>query len=154
GAPPESVSRLSFEEQGYDRDPDAAPLESAALAAPPTPAPQPPPAVPHAPVVPSTGLRSRLERHAPAGAPPPMWGSAAAAGAAPPPPRAGGVMPAPPAATPALATSASAAEPASAAPDGDSTRGKLARLNDAYEDWFGFRYCVFVAGRSLEALVP
>jgi 2-oxo-4-hydroxy-4-carboxy-5-ureidoimidazoline decarboxylase len=30
----------------------------------------------------------------------------------------------------------------------------LARLNDAYEARFGFRYCVFVAGRPLRALVP
>jgi len=39
-------------------------------------------------------------------------------------------------------------------PEGDPTRAKLDRLNAAYEDWFGFRYCVFVAGRSLEALIP
>jgi len=30
----------------------------------------------------------------------------------------------------------------------------LARLNVAYEDQFGFRYCVFVNGRSRAALVP
>jgi 2-oxo-4-hydroxy-4-carboxy--5-ureidoimidazoline (OHCU) decarboxylase len=30
----------------------------------------------------------------------------------------------------------------------------LAALNDAYEARFGFRYCVFVAGRPLAALVP
>ena len=30
----------------------------------------------------------------------------------------------------------------------------LATLNDAYEARFGFRYCVFVAGRPLAALVP
>jgi len=30
----------------------------------------------------------------------------------------------------------------------------LQRLNDAYEARFGFRYCVFVAGRPREALVP
>jgi len=30
----------------------------------------------------------------------------------------------------------------------------LERLNDAYEARFGFRYCVFVAGRSREALLP
>ncbi len=28
------------------------------------------------------------------------------------------------------------------------------RLNDAYEAWFGFRYCVFVAGRSRAELLP
>jgi 2-oxo-4-hydroxy-4-carboxy-5-ureidoimidazoline decarboxylase len=32
--------------------------------------------------------------------------------------------------------------------------GELARLNDAYEARFGFRYCVFVAGRPREALLP
>ena len=31
---------------------------------------------------------------------------------------------------------------------------ELERLNDAYEKRFGFRYCVFVAGRSREALLP
>ena len=31
---------------------------------------------------------------------------------------------------------------------------ELARRNDAYEARFGFRYCVFVAGRSREALLP
>ena len=31
---------------------------------------------------------------------------------------------------------------------------ELVRLNDAYEARFGFRYCVFVAGRSLAALLP
>ncbi len=30
----------------------------------------------------------------------------------------------------------------------------LKRLNDAYETTFGFRYCVFVAGRTREALLP
>jgi 2-oxo-4-hydroxy-4-carboxy--5-ureidoimidazoline (OHCU) decarboxylase len=41
--------------------------------------------------------------------------------------------------------------------DGHATRDlarTLARLNDAYEARFGFRYCVFVAGRSREALLP
>ncbi len=31
---------------------------------------------------------------------------------------------------------------------------ELARLNEAYEARFGFRYCVFVAGRSRAALLP
>jgi 2-oxo-4-hydroxy-4-carboxy--5-ureidoimidazoline (OHCU) decarboxylase len=31
---------------------------------------------------------------------------------------------------------------------------RLAALNDAYEARFGFRYCVFVAGRSREELIP
>ena len=32
--------------------------------------------------------------------------------------------------------------------------GELERLNRAYEDRFGFRFCVFVDGRSRAALVP
>jgi 2-oxo-4-hydroxy-4-carboxy-5-ureidoimidazoline decarboxylase len=31
---------------------------------------------------------------------------------------------------------------------------ELARLNAAYEARFGFRYCVFVAGRPRSALLP
>lgn len=31
---------------------------------------------------------------------------------------------------------------------------ELVRLNDAYEARFGFRYCVFVAGRPRDALLP
>jgi 2-oxo-4-hydroxy-4-carboxy--5-ureidoimidazoline (OHCU) decarboxylase len=31
---------------------------------------------------------------------------------------------------------------------------ELAQLNEAYEERFGFRYCVFVAGRPREALLP
>ena len=31
---------------------------------------------------------------------------------------------------------------------------ELERLNDAYEARFGFRYCVFVAGRPRAALLP
>jgi 2-oxo-4-hydroxy-4-carboxy--5-ureidoimidazoline (OHCU) decarboxylase len=58
----------------------------------------------------------------------PAWGSAASTGAAP-------IQPA-------------------GTPEGDTTRARLARLNDAYEDWFGFRYCVFVAGHPLETLIP
>jgi 2-oxo-4-hydroxy-4-carboxy-5-ureidoimidazoline decarboxylase len=38
--------------------------------------------------------------------------------------------------------------------DGDDLGGRLARLNDAYEERFGFRYCVFVAGRSRAELIP
>lgn len=67
GAPPATVSAMSFREQGYDRDPG-------------TPAP---------PVAQQASLASELER-----------------------------------------------------------------LNDAYEARFGFRYCVFVAGRPREALLP
>jgi 2-oxo-4-hydroxy-4-carboxy--5-ureidoimidazoline (OHCU) decarboxylase len=86
GAPPESVSELSYREQGYDRTPPG-------------------------------DAESR-----------PAWGSAGSAGAAPI--RAAGT------------------------PEGDTTRARLDRLNAAYEDWFGFRYCVFVAGHALEALIP
>lgn len=50
-------------------------------------------------------------------------------------------------------TGAAAVQPAGT-PEGDTTRARLDRLNAAYEDWFGFRYCVFVAGHSLEALIP
>ena len=44
-------------------------------------------------------------------------------------------------------------------PAGDAARtvdvaAELERLNDAYEARFGFRYCVFVAGRPREALLP
>jgi 2-oxo-4-hydroxy-4-carboxy-5-ureidoimidazoline decarboxylase len=37
--------------------------------------------------------------------------------------------------------------------DGASTEAELARLNTAYESRFGFRYCVFVAGRPRADLV-
>lgn len=42
------------------------------------------------------------------------------------------------------------------APDPGVARvaAELARLNTAYETRFGFRYCVFVAGRSRAALLP
>ncbi len=39
------------------------------------------------------------------------------------------------------------------APDVD-VAAELERLNDAYEARFGFRYCVFVAGRPRAALLP
>jgi 2-oxo-4-hydroxy-4-carboxy-5-ureidoimidazoline decarboxylase len=38
--------------------------------------------------------------------------------------------------------------------DDHDLANELARLNDAYEARFGFRYCVFVAGRSRAALLP
>jgi 2-oxo-4-hydroxy-4-carboxy-5-ureidoimidazoline decarboxylase len=55
-----------------------------------------------------------------------------------------------------------AAERAAGAPEAEEAeeteRGRvaseLARLNAAYEARFGFRYCVFVAGRSRAALLP
>ncbi len=105
GAPPESVSRLSFVEQGYDRGPAAEP--------------EPEPDPDHAAWPPPMSVGA-------AGTP--TWGSAGSTGAAP-------IRPA-------------------GTPEGDTTRAKLERLNAAYEDWFGFRYCVFVAGRSLETLIP
>jgi 2-oxo-4-hydroxy-4-carboxy-5-ureidoimidazoline decarboxylase len=37
---------------------------------------------------------------------------------------------------------------------GDAALDRLAALNAAYERAFGFRYCVFVAGRPLASLVP
>jgi 2-oxo-4-hydroxy-4-carboxy--5-ureidoimidazoline (OHCU) decarboxylase len=42
------------------------------------------------------------------------------------------------------------------APEADHARiaAELDRLNDAYEARFGFRYCVFVAGRSRAELLP
>ncbi len=51
---------------------------------------------------------------------------------------------------------AAAAETAGAAAETERARvdAELARLNAAYEARFGFRYCVFVAGRSRAALLP
>jgi 2-oxo-4-hydroxy-4-carboxy-5-ureidoimidazoline decarboxylase len=47
------------------------------------------------------------------------------------------------------------ARPAGPVPaDGTDVAAELARLNTAYEARFGFRYCVFVAGRPRAALVP
>ena len=43
---------------------------------------------------------------------------------------------------------------AAAAPDGIDVGAELDRLNAAYEARFGFRYCVFVAGRPRAALIP
>ena len=47
-------------------------------------------------------------------------------------------------------------EAAEVAADADRIRvaAELARLNAAYERRFGFRYCVFVAGRPRAALLP
>lgn len=51
-----------------------------------------------------------------------------------------------------------AGAPAEAIATADSERGRLAQelveLNAAYEATFGFRYCVFVAGRSRSELIP
>jgi 2-oxo-4-hydroxy-4-carboxy-5-ureidoimidazoline decarboxylase len=68
------------------------------------------------------------------------------------PPAAGGAAVRPPWGS-AASTGAAPIQEAGT-PEGDTTRAKLDRLNAAYEDWFGFRYCVFVAGHSLEALIP
>ena len=48
------------------------------------------------------------------------------------------------------------AESADAAAEAERGRvaAELARLNEAYERRFGFRYCVFVAGRPRAALLP
>jgi OHCU decarboxylase len=45
------------------------------------------------------------------------------------------------------------ADPAPVAEPTD-VAAELEQLNDAYEARFGFRYCVFVAGRTREALLP
>jgi 2-oxo-4-hydroxy-4-carboxy-5-ureidoimidazoline decarboxylase len=49
-----------------------------------------------------------------------------------------------------------AAEAAQQAADAEAARvaAELARLNTTYEERFGFRYCVFVAGRPRAALLP
>jgi 2-oxo-4-hydroxy-4-carboxy--5-ureidoimidazoline (OHCU) decarboxylase len=39
-------------------------------------------------------------------------------------------------------------------PEATTVAIRLEQLNDAYEARFGFRYCVFVAGRSRAALLP
>jgi 2-oxo-4-hydroxy-4-carboxy--5-ureidoimidazoline (OHCU) decarboxylase len=51
------------------------------------------------------------------------------------------------------AAAALRAEPARD-PIRDPIRDRLAELNAAYEARFGFRYCVFVAGRPLAELIP
>ncbi|TME82616.1 MAG: hypothetical protein E6I45_05745 [Chloroflexi bacterium] len=43
---------------------------------------------------------------------------------------------------------------AAAEEDRRETDGRLARLNTAYEQRFGFRFCVFVAGRPRAELLP
>jgi 2-oxo-4-hydroxy-4-carboxy--5-ureidoimidazoline (OHCU) decarboxylase len=47
-----------------------------------------------------------------------------------------------------------AAGPAVNASSGLDVAAELERLNDAYEARHGFRYCVFVAGRTREELLP
>jgi 2-oxo-4-hydroxy-4-carboxy-5-ureidoimidazoline decarboxylase len=46
------------------------------------------------------------------------------------------------------------ATPAAADAERARVASELARLNEAYERRFGFRYCVFVAGRPRAALLP
>lgn len=43
---------------------------------------------------------------------------------------------------------------AAVAAEGNHVAEELERLNGAYEDRFGFRYCIFVAGRSRAAIIP
>ena len=43
---------------------------------------------------------------------------------------------------------------AAAARESERVAAELARLNDAYEARLGFRYCVFVNGRSRAELLP
>ena len=52
------------------------------------------------------------------------------------------------------AVAADAATAADAAMERDRVAAELDRLNAAYEARFGFRYCVFVAGRPKAALLP
>lgn len=52
------------------------------------------------------------------------------------------------------ARDAADARAADAAMDRARLADELDRLNAAYEARFGFRYCVFVAGRPREALIP
>jgi 2-oxo-4-hydroxy-4-carboxy--5-ureidoimidazoline (OHCU) decarboxylase len=138
GAPPETVSRMSFEEQGYGPA-DSAPA-AAARDATASPAPSPAPRVGPAPLPGPLARRVAARPSEPPEAP--RWGAASSAGAAPT------------RAAPTAPGAAAAPSPPLGTEEGDTTRARLARLNAAYEDWFGFRYCVFVAGRSLEALVP
>ena len=51
-------------------------------------------------------------------------------------------------------TAAAANLAAEAARERDAVAGELDRLNREYEATFGFRYCVFVAGRPRSALLP
>ncbi len=46
------------------------------------------------------------------------------------------------------------AETAGVEDEAERVGAELARLNDAYEQRFGFRYCEFVAGRPRAALLP
>jgi 2-oxo-4-hydroxy-4-carboxy-5-ureidoimidazoline decarboxylase len=65
---------------------------------------------------------------------------------------------APPEAVSAMSSVEQGFDPAPAAIASSSQPARVAealeRLNAAYEAQFGFRYCVFVAGRSREALLP
>jgi len=56
-------------------------------------------------------------------------------------------------AAPAAVSDLSRVEQAAGAQDA-SVAAELEALNAAYEARFGFRYCVFVAGRSRAALLP
>jgi 2-oxo-4-hydroxy-4-carboxy--5-ureidoimidazoline (OHCU) decarboxylase len=52
------------------------------------------------------------------------------------------------------ATQVSSAWDPAGRPERERIAAELGRLNDAYEARFGFRYCVFVAGRSRAELLP
>jgi 2-oxo-4-hydroxy-4-carboxy-5-ureidoimidazoline decarboxylase len=99
GAPPASVSAMSFREQGYG----------------------------------SSDAEAEAVR--PAESP----GAADAAGATE---------------SPGVAEPAAAAEAARAVEPAGAFAAELERLNQAYEARFGFRYCVFVNGRSRAELIP
>ena len=62
-------------------------------------------------------------------------------------------FPPPPAAV-SIAREAAANPADEAARERDRVAAELERLNREYETRFGFRYCVFVAGRSRAALLP
>lgn len=55
---------------------------------------------------------------------------------------------------PAWTEAAAATESAAVTAELDRVAAELDRLNAAYEARFGFRYCVFVAGRSRAELLP
>lgn len=67
-----------------------------------------------------------------------------------------GTQRAPEAAEAAVAADAQAADAQAGEAEAERTRlaAELDRLNAAYEARFGFRYCVFVAGRSRAELLP
>ncbi len=61
---------------------------------------------------------------------------------------------APPASVSALSFREQGYDREAAEIESDRLAAELERLNAAYEDRFGFRFCIFVNGRSRRALVP